>query len=83
MEKYTLILLVANRFGVLTKVTGVFGRRGCNIHTLTAAPTDGDPTRSRVVIEVLGEADKVRQIYNQLQKLEDVADVSLTAESVE
>lgn len=74
-----LSLLVTNRFGVLTKVTTLFGRRGCNIHSLAVDITH-NPAFSRVTVTVLESQEKVEQIYKQLQKLEDVKAVTLFRE---
>jgi len=74
-----LSLLVTNRFGVLTKVTTLFGRRGCNIHSLTVDITH-NPAFSRVTVTVLESHEKVEQIYKQLKKLEDVKAVTLFRE---
>ena len=76
LQANVLSLLVANRFGVLTKVTTLFGRRGCNIHSLTVDITH-NPALSRVTVTVLESKEKVEQIYKQLKKLEDVKAVTL------
>lgn len=79
MKANVLSLLVANRFGVLTKVTTLFGRRGCNIHSLTVDITH-NPAYSRVTVTVLESQEKVKQIHKQLKKLEDVRKVTLFRE---
>ena len=76
MEERVLSLLVANRAGVLTKVTTLFGCRGCNIRSLTVDITH-DPKFSRITVTVQEDASKVEQIYKQLKKLEDVRSVTL------
>ncbi len=55
--RHTLSVLVENRFGVLTRVAGMFSGRGFNIDTLNVAPTL-DPSLSRMTIVVRGD-DKV------------------------
>lgn len=79
MEPNVFSLLVANRFGVLTKVTTLFSRRGCNIHSLTVDITH-NPEFSRITVTVLESKPKVEQIYKQLKKLEDVKQVTLFKE---
>ncbi|MGI6176307.1 MAG: acetolactate synthase small subunit [Christensenellales bacterium] len=74
MKKCTLSLTVSNRFGVLVKVTTMFSRRGCNIHSLTVCPTHDDK-RSRITIVLYDDEDKITQIQKQLLKLEDVKEV--------
>ena len=64
-----LSLLVDNHFGVLTKVTGLFSRRGFNIAGLSVGETE-NPALSRITIQT--ETDDTRQMCLQLQKLEDV-----------
>ena len=57
-ETYTLSILVENHASVLSKVVGLFSRRGFNIHSLAVGPTN-DTTVSRITIEVDGdEKDK-------------------------
>ena len=67
-----LSLLVNNHFGVLTRVTGLFSRRGYNITGLSVGETE-NPALSRITIQT--ETDDARQMCLQLQKLEDVHDV--------
>lgn len=71
MEQYTLSVLVENHAGVLSKVAGLFSRRGFNINSLAVGPTQ-DETVSRITIEVTGDAQTVEQISKQLGKLVDV-----------
>ena len=72
---YLLSVLVENRPGVLSRVTGLISRRGFNIESLTVAPTE-DETLSRMTIIV--EADEVgfEQITKQLHKLVSVYKIS-------
>ena len=69
---YLLSVLVENRPGVLSRVTGLISRRGFNIESLTVAPTE-DETLSRMTIIV--EAD-FEQITKQLHKLVSVYKIS-------
>lgn len=73
--KYLLSVLVENKSGVLSRVTGLISRRGFNIESLTVAPTE-DETLSRMTIIV--EADEVgfEQITKQLHKLVSVYKIS-------
>ncbi|MCH5185665.1 MAG: acetolactate synthase small subunit [Oscillospiraceae bacterium] len=71
MEKYILSVLVENHAGVLSKVAGLFSRRGFNIDSLAVGITQ-DPTVSRITIEVTGDENTVEQISKQLNKLIDV-----------
>lgn len=76
----TLNILVSNHFGVLTKVSSLFGRRGVNIDSLTVFPTREDPLMSRITVTALGQLEKIEQIRNQLEKLEDVKHVALATD---
>ena len=67
--RHTLSVLVENRFGVLTRVAGMFSGRGFNIDTLNVAPTL-DPSMSRMTIVVRGD-DKVLE---QVTKVDDFRD---------
>ena len=69
--KHTLSILVENKPGVLTRVAGLFARRGFNIESL-AVGTSEDPTLSRITITIDGEAQPVDQVTKQLHKLINV-----------
>lgn len=71
MEKYTLSVLVENSAGVLSRVVGLFTRRGFNIHSLSVGTTT-DEQISRITIEVKGDAYMVEQVSKQLSKLMEV-----------
>ena len=71
MERYTLSVLVENNPGVLSRVVGLFSRRGFNIHSLSVGTTQ-DPHISRITIEVNGDAQTVEQVSKQLSKLMEV-----------
>jgi acetolactate synthase I/III small subunit len=81
---HTLSVLVENRSGVLTRVAGLFARRGFNIYSLAVAPTD-DERFSRITIVVDVESKPLEQITKQLFKLINVVKISELApdESVE
>jgi acetolactate synthase I/III small subunit len=72
--RHTISVLVENKFGVLTRVAGLFSGRGYNIDTLNVAPTQ-DPNRSRMTIVTLGDDATLEQIVKQLYKLVNVIEV--------
>ncbi|HEX4342643.1 MAG TPA: acetolactate synthase small subunit [Verrucomicrobiae bacterium] len=72
--QHTISILVENKFGVLTRVAGLFSGRGYNIDSLNVAPTH-DSTASRMTIVTHGDEATVEQIVKQLKKLPDVLKV--------
>jgi acetolactate synthase-1/3 small subunit len=72
--RHTISVLVENKFGVLTRVAGLFSGRGYNIDTLNVGPT-ADPTASRMTIVTRGDDATLEQIVKQLNKLADVLKV--------
>ncbi|NMM63717.1 acetolactate synthase small subunit [Clostridium sp. P21] len=74
MNKYVLSVLVENHSGVLSKISGLFSRRGYNIHSLTVGVTE-DPEISRMTIVIIGDEYMVEQINKQLNKLVEVIKV--------
>ena len=73
-RKKVLSILVDNTAGVLSRVSGLFSRRGYNIDSLTVGET-ADPRYSRMTIVVNGDDQVLEQITKQLNKLVDVADI--------
>jgi acetolactate synthase-1/3 small subunit len=73
--RHTISVLVENKFGVLTRVAGLFSGRGYNIDTLNVAPTE-DSTASRMTIVTRGDDATLEQIIKQLNKLPDVLTVT-------
>lgn len=73
--RHTISVLVENKFGVLTRVTGLFSGRGYNIDSLNVAPTH-DPSLSRMTIVTRGDDATIEQICKQLNKLIDVVKVT-------
>lgn len=69
--RHTLSVLVENRPGVLSRVAGLFTRRGFNIDSLTVSPT-ADPVVSRMTITINSTRFPVEQISKQLDKLVNV-----------
>jgi acetolactate synthase-1/3 small subunit len=70
-RKHTLSILTENKPGVLTRIAGLFARRGFNIDTLTVGPTDDDNI-SRFTLTVDGAAHPIDQVTKQLHKLVNV-----------
>lgn len=72
--RHTISVLVENKFGVLTRVAGLFSGRGYNIDTLNVAPTQ-DSGRSRMTIVTHGDEATLDQIVKQLKKLVNTIEV--------
>ncbi len=72
--RHTISILVENKFGVLTRVAGMFSGRGFNIDTLNVGPTL-DPSASRMTIVTRGDDKVLEQVTKQLEKLVDVIEV--------
>jgi acetolactate synthase-1/3 small subunit len=72
--RHTISVLVENKFGVLTRVAGLFSGRGYNIDTLNVGPTN-DPKVSRMTVVTRGDDATVEQIVKQLNKLPNVLKV--------
>ncbi|MBI4352379.1 MAG: acetolactate synthase small subunit [Candidatus Omnitrophica bacterium] len=71
VRRITLSVLVENRAGVLSHVTGLFSARGFNIDSLAVGETE-DPTLSRITLVLHGDEKTLEQIKKQLNKLIDV-----------
>jgi len=74
MRQIVLSILVENTPGVLSRISGLFTRRGYNIDSITACTTQ-DQKFSRITIAVSGDDMILKQIKNQLSKLEDVVKI--------
>jgi acetolactate synthase-1/3 small subunit len=71
MSKHTLSVMVENKPGVLTRIAGLFSRRGFNIDSLAVGPTEHpDVSRMTVVVDV--EEQPLEQVTKQLNKLVEV-----------
>jgi acetolactate synthase I/III small subunit len=70
-RKHILSILVENKPGVLTRIAGLFARRGFNIDTLAVGPTD-DESLSRITLTLDGAAHPIDQVTKQLHKLVNV-----------
>lgn len=73
-QRHVLSVLVKNSSGVLSRVSGLFSRRGYNIDSLTVGRTE-DEKISRMTIVIVGDNDTLEQVKKQLDKLEDVIKV--------
>ena len=74
MRQRVFSLLVENEAGVLSRIAGLFSRRGYNIDSLTVGVTE-NPSVSRMTVAASGEEDVLDQIEKQLSKLIDVKEV--------
>jgi acetolactate synthase-1/3 small subunit len=72
--RHTISVLVENKFGVLTRIAGMFSGRGFNIDSLNVGPTL-DPSTSRMTIVVTGDDTVLEQVTKQLHKLIDVIEI--------
>ncbi|MDD6220134.1 MAG: acetolactate synthase small subunit [Clostridia bacterium] len=79
MKRFVIAALVENKYGVLTRVSGLFMRRGFNIDSLTVGETD-DPAYSRITITLCGDDYIREQFINQLKKLYNVKNVKYLEE---
>lgn len=74
MQKKVFQLLVDNTSGVLSRISGLFSRRGYNIESITAGVT-ADPRYTRITIVTSGDDEILDQIEKQVAKLVDVRDI--------
>jgi acetolactate synthase I/III small subunit len=84
VQHHILSVLVENKFGVLSRIAGLFSRRGYNIYSLAVSPTE-DEKYSRMTVVVDGESAPIEQVTKQLNKLVPVIRISelTAAEAVE
>ncbi len=73
-QQHTITVLVDNKPGVLSRVSGLFSRRGYNIESLAVSITE-NPELSRMTLVVNGDEQEVEQITKQLHKLIEVSKV--------
>ena len=78
-NKFVIAVYVDNKFGVLTRVTSMFTRRGFNIDALTVGETEC-PEYSRITISLSGDGYAKEQLINQLRKLINVKKVEVLEE---
>ena len=76
MRKQVFSLLVNNNAGLLSRVAGLFSRRGYNIDSITSGVTADDRV-SRITVVASGDEQSLSQIKKQLAKLEDVLDIKV------
>lgn len=76
MQKKVFQLLVDNTSGVLSRISGLFSRRGYNIESITAGVT-ADPRFTRITIVTSGDDEILDQIEKQVSKLVDVRDIKV------
>lgn len=76
MQKKVFQLLVDNTSGVLSRISGLFSRRGYNIESITAGVT-ADPKYTRITIVTSGDDEILDQIEKQVSKLVDVRDIKV------
>lgn len=75
-NQFVLSVMVENHFGVLTRISGLFSRRGYNIDSLNVSETE-NPLYSRMTIIVTGDEYVKSQIVKQVAKLQEVKVVEL------
>lgn len=78
-NQFVIAVYVDNQFGVLTRVTSMFTRRGFNIDALTVGETES-PAYSRITISLSGDGYAREQLINQLRKLYNVKKVEVLEE---
>ncbi|CDD63697.1 acetolactate synthase small subunit [Firmicutes bacterium CAG:882] len=81
MKQRVFSLLVENEAGVLSRIAGLFSRRGYNIDSLTVGVTE-NPSLSRMTVAASGEEDVLDQIEKQLSKLIDVKSIEVLPDGV-
>ncbi len=81
MNKFVIAVYVDNKFGVLTRVTSMFTRRGFNIDALTVGETEC-PEYSRITISLSGDGYAREQLINQLRKLYNVKKVDVLNDEI-
>ena len=74
MKKFIIAMLVSNQFGVLTRISGMFSRRGFNIDSLTVGETE-NRGYSRMTVTMTGDDADRDQMIKQLGKLHDVQEI--------
>ena len=79
-NKFVIAVYVDNQYGVLTRVTSMFTRRGFNIDALTVGETES-PEYSRITISLSGDGYAREQLINQMKKLYNVKKVEALEET--
>jgi acetolactate synthase-1/3 small subunit len=78
-KRYTIGALVSNKSGVLTRISGLFARRGYNIESLSVCATE-DKELSRMTVILIGDEYMLYQMVRQMDKLEDVKKIGCANE---
>ena len=79
MRQQIYSLLVDNNPGVLSRIAGLFSRRGYSIDSITAGTTP-DSSYTKITVVTTGEEQILAQIENQVRKLEDVREITMLEE---
>ena len=79
MKKHVFSIVVNNNNGLLSRVAGLFSRRGYNIDSITSGTTM-NKRLTRITVVASGDEQSLTQIKKQLQKLEDVVDIKILAD---
>lgn len=82
MSRFTVEMLVNNKFGVLNRITGLYCKRCYNIETINAGPTEV-PGVTQITIVSTGDDYMKTQVVAQLEKLYDVRKVEITKEEAD
>jgi acetolactate synthase-1/3 small subunit len=77
IKGFTLSIIVANKFGLLTRVAGLFSKRGYNIDSIHADAMPEDENFTRIIMTSKGDDATKKQIVKQLGKLHDVREVKI------
>ena len=75
MKKYILSLVVQNNFGVLARISSLFARRGYNIDSISASPTN-NPKITKITVVVEADDEIIEKVFKQVSKLEEVERVT-------
>jgi len=76
MKKYQILMMMRNKPGIMSKVTGLFSKRGFNIDGITCGVCE-DKEYFRITITVIGDKEFVEQVKKQVAKLIDVKQVEI------
>ncbi len=75
MKKHILSLVVQNNFGVLARISSLFARRGYNIDSISASPTN-EPKITKITVVVEADDELIEKVFKQVSKLEEVEQVT-------
>ena len=75
MKKHILSLVVQNNFGVLARISSLFARRGYNIDSISASPTN-EPKITKITVVVEADDEIIEKVFKQVSKLEEVEKVT-------